>query len=94
MRVQFGNKIVEADYVSNPGGLEFVYVCTPRGHYVIDCEEPNYASWLMNIMLTNGYFNASGVDYDNSNDPTWVHYCMNKTEEQKVFGKWINQNKL
>jgi hypothetical protein len=41
-------------------------------------------------MLINGYFNASGVDYDNSDDPTWFEYCRNKTEEQKVFWKWIN----
>ena len=94
MRVQFGNKIVEANHVCNPGGQDrFVDVITPIGHYVIDCEEPNYASWLMSIMLTKGYFNASGVDYDNSNDPKWFEYCRNKTEEQKAFGKWINQNR-
>ena len=93
MRVQFGNKIVEASHVYNPGVQDrFVDVITPIGHYVIDCEEPNYAHWLMSIMLTKGYFNASGVDYDNSNDPTWFEYCRNKTEEQKVFRKWINQN--
>lgn len=94
MRVQFGNKIVEADYICNPGGQDrFVYVRTANGHYVIDCEEPNYANWLIDIMLTKGYFNASGVDYDNTNDPTWIEYCTNKTEEQKVFGKWINPNR-
>ena len=93
MRIQFGNKIIETNYISNPGGQEFVYVRTPNGHYVIDCEEPNYAHWLMNIMLTKGYFDASGVDYDNSNDFSWIEYCMNKTEKQKVFGKWINQNR-
>lgn len=93
MRVQFGNKIVETNYVCNPGGQEFVYVRTPTGHYVIDCEEPNYAHWLITTMLTKGYFDASGVDYDNSNDLTWIEYCINKTEEQKVFGKWINQNR-
>ena len=92
MRVQFGNKIMETDYVCNPGGQDrFITVGTRTGYFVIDCEEPNYASWLMTIMLTRGYFNASGVDYDNSNDPTWFEYCENKTEEQKVFGKWINQ---
>jgi hypothetical protein len=85
---------VEVHYIYNLGGQDrFVKVRTPIGYYVIDCEEPNYARWLMNIMLTKGYFNASGVDYDNSNDPTWVEYCKNKTEEQKVFGKWINQNR-
>ena len=94
MRMQFGNKIVEINYICNPGGQDrFVYVRTPIGYYAIDCEEPNYASWLMTIMLIKGYFNASGVDYDNSNDSTWFEYCKNKTEEQKVFGKWINQNK-
>lgn len=94
MRVRFGNKIAEVHYIYNLGGQDrFVNVRTPIGYYVIDCEEPNYASWLMDIMLTKGYFDASGVDYDNSNDPTWVEYCINKTEEQKVFGKWINQNR-
>lgn len=92
MRVRFGNKIVETNYVCNPGGQDrFVEVNTPIGHYVIDCEEPSYASWLMNTMLINGYFDASGVDYDNSDDPTWFKYCRNKIEEQKVFGKWMNQ---
>ena len=92
MRVQFGNKIVETNYVCNPGGQDrFVHVSTSNGYYVIDCEELNYARWLINTMLTKGYFNASGVDYDNSNDPTWLEYCRNKTEEQKVFGKWINK---
>ena len=91
MRVQFGNKIVEVNYVCNPGGQSrFVDIDTPIGHYVIDCEKPSYASWLIETMLINGYFNASGVDYDNSNDPTWFEYCENKTEEEKVFGKWIN----
>lgn len=95
MRVQFGNKIVETNYVCNPGGQDrFIHVSTPNDHYVIDCEEPNYANWLISIMLTKGYFDASGVDYDNSDDSTWFEYCRNKTEEQKVFGKWINQNKL
>ena len=88
MRVRFRNKIVETNYVCNLG--RFVNVVTPIGDYVIDCEDPNYASWLMSIMLTKGYFNASGVDYDSSNDPTWLEYCRNKTEEQKVFGKWNN----
>lgn len=90
MRIQFGNKILETNYIVNLGGQDrFIDIHTPIGHYVIDCEEPHYASWLMKIMLTRGYFNASGVDYDNSNDPTWFEYCNNKTEEQKVFGKWI-----
>ena len=91
MRIKFGNKIMESSYVCNPGGQDrFVGVKTPNGLYVIDCEEPNYAKWLMHVLLTKGYFNASGVDYDNSNDPTWFEYCINKTEEQKVFDKWIN----
>ena len=90
MRIQFGNKILEANSVFCFGGKNrFIDINTSMGHYVIDCEEPHYAKWLMNIMLTKGYFNASGVDYDNSNDSTWFKYCNNKTEEQKVFGKWI-----
>ncbi len=93
MRIKFGNKVMETNYICNLGGQSrFVDVITPIGHYVIDCEEPNYASWLMTFMLTKGYFNASGVDYDNSDNPGWFKYCKNKTEEQKVFGKWINQN--
>ena len=90
MRIKFGNKVMEVDYVCNPGGHDrFVDVNTPKEHYIIDCEEHEYARWLITTMLTKGYFDASGVDYDNSNDPTWFRYCINKTEEQKVFDKWI-----
>ena len=95
MRIQFGNEIIKVNYVYNPFQDRFVDVNTPDGTYIIDCEEPNYASWLMSNMLTKGYFNATGVDYNNITnhpDPTWYEYCRNKTEEQKVFGKWINKN--
>lgn len=92
MRIKFGNKVMEVDYVYNAGGHDrFVSVNTSNGYYMIDCEEDEYARWLINTMLTKGYFDASGVDYDNSNDSTWITYCINKTEEQKVFGKWIKQ---
>ena len=91
MRIKFGNKIIESDYVCNPGGQDrFVYIKTPNGQYVIDCEEPNYAKWLMDVLLTKGYFNATDVDYDNSQDDGWIKYCINKTEQQKVFGKSIS----
>ena len=93
MRIKFGNKIIESDYVCNPGGKDrFIYINTPNGQYTIDCEETYYAKWLMDILLTKGYFNATGVDYDNSEDNnSWIDYCINKTEQQKVFGKWINK---
>lgn len=91
MRIKFGNKIFECNYVRQLTE-RFVYVCTCENRqYTIDCEEKNYVTWLMSILLTKGFFDASGVDYDNSNDQEWVEYCNNKTEEQKVFGKWINR---
>ena len=91
MRIKFGNKIIECDRVVQPGGRDrFIDVISSNNHYVIDCEEINYAIWLMSVLLTKGFFDASGVDYDNSNDRSWFEYCNNKTEEQKVFGKWIN----
>ena len=99
MRVKFGNKILEIDRVYHAGGTDrFVSVYPTSSKfdnscYIIDCEESGYARWLMAILLTKGYFNASGVDYDNSNDPTWFEYCRNKTEEQKVFSKWVNGGK-
>lgn len=92
MRIRFGSKIIEFDYACQLGEQDrFVNVISTNKHYVIDCEKSNYASWLMCILLSKGYFDASGVDYDNSNDKNWFDYCNNKTEEQKVFGKWINQ---
>lgn len=94
MRIKFGNKIIEADCIYNSGiGDRFIHIVShiTNTHYVIDCEEIKYAKWLMMQLLIEGYFNASGVDYDNCNDPIWFKYCKNKTEEQKVFGKWINK---
>ena len=91
MRIKFRNKIIEFDHAHQSGGADrFVEVWSTKNKYMIDCETNNYAKWLMSTLLTDGYFDASGVDYDNSNDPTWFEYCRNKTEEQKVFGKWIN----
>ena len=93
MRVKFGHKIYETDMVSCPGEDEgrFVTVRTPNGLYSIDCETPSGASWLMHKFLTDGFFNASGVDYNNDQDDLdWFGYCWDKTEEQKVFHNWIN----
>ena len=92
MRIKFGNKIIEFDQAIQLGGTDrFVDLSSSRFRYIIDCEESNYAAWLIYKLLNNGYFNASGVDYNNSQDPTWLDYCLNKTEEQKIFGKWINK---
>lgn len=93
MRVKFRHTIYEADKVSCPGEDEgrFVTVKTSNGLYSIDCETISGAKWLMVKMLTDGYFDASGVDYNNDQDDLdWFGYCLNKTEEQKVFHKWIN----
>lgn len=93
MRVKFGHVIYETDRVSCPGEGEgrFVYVNTFNGLYAIDCETVGGAKWLMNKILTDGYFNASGVDYNNDQDDfDWFAYCINKTDDQKVFNKWIN----
>lgn len=91
MRIKFKNRIYEVDYVSNPKDTNIVNVRTSNGVYSIDCEEHNYAIWLLSTMLTKGYFDASGVDYNNDqNDSSWYKYCKNKTENEKVFGRWIN----
>jgi hypothetical protein len=93
MRIKFGHVIYETDFVSCPGEDEgrFVTVKTSNGVYSIDCETNAGAKWLMHKMLTDGYFNATGVDYNNDqNDMDWFGYCIDKTEDQKVFNKWIN----
>lgn len=97
MRIKFGDKILEVDRVYHAGGIDrFVSVCpaSSNTHYLIDCEELGYAKWLMFILLTRGYFDASGVDYSNDCNmqslTQWETYCYEKTEEQKVFGKWVN----
>lgn len=93
MRIKFGNKIIEFDHACQSGGTDrFVEVWSKKHKYTIDCETDNYARWLMSILLTDGYFDASGVDYDNSNDWDWLDYCINKTDEQRVFEKWINEH--
>ena len=92
MRIRFGNKIIEFDHACQLGGTDrFIEVWSTKHKYTIDCETNNCARWLMSTLLTNGYFDASGLDYDNSNDQTWIDYCNNKTDEQKVFISWINQ---
>ena len=92
MRIKFGHKIYETDFVSCPGEDEcrFVTVNTSNGVYSIDCETNAGAKWLMRKILEDGYFDASGVDYNNDQDDfSWYEYCLNKTKEQEVFGKWI-----
>ena len=92
MRIKFGHKIIEFDHACQLSWADrFVEVWSMKHKYTIDCETNNYARWLMSILLTDGYFDASGVDYDNSQDSTWIEYCVNKTDDQKVFGKWINK---
>ena len=94
MRIKFRNKIIEFDRAFQLGGEDrFIEVWSTKHKYTIDCETNDYAKWLMYTLLTDGYFDASGVDYDNSNDQSWVDYCNNKTDEQRVFGKWISKNK-
>ena len=97
MRIKFGDRIYEVTKATYPGNTgRYVYISCSNGCYAIDCEEPNYASWLMTELLRKGYFDASGVDYtkmDYNYDEShkkWFKYCNNKIEEQKVFGKWIN----
>lgn len=92
MRIKFGNKILEVSDICNPGGSDrFARVKTSKGDYIIDCEEPRYTQWLMNRILKCGYFDATGVDYNNDEqDESWFDYCISKTEDQKVFDKWIN----
>ena len=97
MRIKFGHVIYETDFVSCPVKDEgrFVTVKTFDGIYSIDCETNAGAKWLMHKMLTDGYFDATGLcywsDYNNDkNDMDWFEYCINKTEDQKVFKKWIN----
>ena len=92
MRIKFGRKICEVDRVhhSLDNDERFVIVFTSNGKYYIDCESKNGAVWLMYTMLTKGYFNATGIDYNNvENDKSWFEYCLSKNEEQKVFNKWI-----
>lgn len=95
MRIKFGDRIYEATKATYPGNTgRYVYISCSNGCYAIDCEKPNYASWLMTVLLLKGYFDASGVDYNNDQgDMNWFKYCDDKTEEQKVFGKWINGGK-
>lgn len=97
MRIKFGDRIYEATEVIYAGYSErYVYISCSNGRYVIDCEEPNYAKWLMTTLLHEGYFDASGVDYTKMNynydevHKKWFKYCDNKIEKQKVFDKWIN----
>ena len=94
MRVMFKNTIYEVDKVSCPGGDEgrFITVNTSNGLYSIDCESSSCAHWLMHHILTMGFFDATGVDYNNDqNDFSWFEYCLNKTNEQKVFYDWIRR---
>ena len=92
MRIKIRNKIFEVDLVIHSKDSRFVEVRTSNNSiYSIDCEKLNYAEWLMHKLLTDGYFDASGVDYNNDQgDMSWYQYCYDKTEEQKVFEKWIN----
>lgn len=93
MRIKFGHKIYETDFVSCPGENEgrFVTAETANGVYSIDCETNTGAKWLMWKILKDGYFDASGVDYNNDQDDfSWFEYCVNKNEDQKVFSDWIN----
>lgn len=92
MRIKFGDRIYESTKAIYPGNTgRYVYISCSNGCYAIDCEEPNYASWLMTELLWKGYFDASGVDYNNDQgDMSWFKYCDDKTGEQKVFSKWIN----
>lgn len=42
------------------------------GDVVIDCETCNNAKWLIIELLCKGYFDASGVDYNNDQqDFSW-----------------------
>lgn len=98
MRIKFKEKILEVNkvfYLEDDGDdNRFVSVYPVDSvPYLIDCEEPNYAIWLMTTLLCDGYFDASGVDYTDSCDDgfmSWISQCLEKMEEQKVFDKWIN----
>lgn len=91
MRIKFGDILYEVTQAVAPENSRYMRVNCHGCQYVIDCESPTLAQWLMATLLTEGYFNASGVDYTyDLGHFEWYNACESKTEEQMKFAKWIN----
>ena len=74
MRVRLGNKIIDFNYVCQPGGTDsHIYLGKKNDseHYVVDCKNAKEAKMMLNQLLVNGYFDIDTDKYDYSNDLDW-----------------------
>lgn len=94
MRILFRDSIFEVTEVRTTDNSRYVRVDAGKSRqFVIDCETPSLAQYLKLVLLTQGYFDASGVDYTESlGDVDWYNYCDSKTEKQMKLGKWVDEN--
>ena len=88
MRVKIGNRVLEIYQATVPGSKDrIIMLNTYRNEiYSVDCESVQGALFVLNKLLTEGYYDMSKFDYNNDqSDLSWYEFCQSKPETLRAM---------
>ena len=64
MRIRFGNKIYLCTIAKHTEGSTLLLLTTHYGVYIVDMVHSNTAKVIYNMLLTDGYCDLTGYNYE------------------------------